>query len=201
VEFDDGAVNTEETGVGWKRRKRAHGQLMGVKPEESDNGRHKAFLGNHSRKFSKRAPIYRISSKKEIAALDNQIRVSSDKEGLRFYAYNEDDPVWAKSNWRNWPHMNFAQDLGPNILCATNALIFHFLVNMMRTPDFDHGIQRAFLGACSAADMKNFLLLMTISFNVPCSWDQTDLRFKQILDATDQIFLRYSARSMAPLIG
>ena len=67
---------------------------------------------------------YRISAEKWIIAVDKQLQVCSGFGGLSFIMPQWDLPLWAHSNWRQWPHAGGVLDQGGDGLSAVHAVLY-----------------------------------------------------------------------------
>ena len=68
---------------------------------------------------------YRVSAKKLLRAVNNQIRVGMGESGLRFFQKQDpkDAPEWSDQNWESWPFLMAVFDLGFHNVCAMFALL------------------------------------------------------------------------------
>ena len=73
------------------------------------------------------------------------ISVQSHINGLAHFRYTAEDPKWKAENWRAWPHVNLSMDLGPDGLCGSNAMMFHWLLNLTRYSFFQAVPQESFV--------------------------------------------------------
>ena len=203
-ELKSATETNPENAVGWKRRRLAGGAWQGVAPDPEQAVRHRAFLqrGQNKGTTSHRPKkVDRVSAKKWIVALDNQIRVSSPEhvKGLIFYKYQASSPEWSEEAWRTWPHCGVALDLGPDGMCAMMALLYYFGLNLTKFPDFDHACQRAVLEMLRESGLMDFMMLMMVALNVPQGPDNNDQRYKQNQEAGDKLLNTQDARSCVPL--
>ena len=148
--FDNGADGLEQPGPKRRRVGDAGPPPAGGLPEDRD--RHLAWARKTPAPAAKTSwrpkPVYRVAAKRQLAMLDNQIRVSTPLVGLSHFR-DDGSKVW--SDWRSWPHVGLGHDLGSDILCAAWAAERHFELNFTKTPDVDHGCQRAVIEADSWA--------------------------------------------------
>ena len=108
---------------------------------------------------------HRLGAREWCANLDNQIRVSTKTEGLRFYTPVKDIGSdvfiggWSDAEWRTWPHLAISADCGSDGLAAVHALMFskNFQSNVSFFPDPAHGCCRSVDEALRVSKLRFFL--------------------------------------------
>jgi hypothetical protein len=134
--------------------------------------------------------IYRAAARRWATNIDNQIRVSTAFPGLIHFKPDDSNVIW--QDFRSWPGLGIAMDKGSDGDCAMNALTYHYGLNVWQWPDPSHGANRDFDLTLSDCRLKQFWLLMLISWNLPFGPDRDDQRYLQMRDAMKSYFRRYT---------
>lgn len=141
-------------------------------------------------------PIFRVSAKRWLTNLDNQLRVSTVlPAGLGTFVPDDGRPLWMPSNWRRWPHITISSDLGSDGLTATSALLYSFQANASRFADPSHGCARDNWVVLKGCGLYQYFLLMCVSFNLPYGRDKDDSRWHQIRDAVQALKASHDCKS------
>lgn len=85
---------------------------------------------------------YRISTRHWILAKDNMLKVCTRFNGLQAFARgSQADDAWSRASWKTWPHLNLAQDQGPDGFSAVMALKYkpELKCNITEWWDESHG--------------------------------------------------------------
>jgi len=94
--------------------------------------------------------LHRVGAKKCLDFQDNQLRTSLGINGLAFFKPNFSLKAWL--DWRTWPALTVAMDLGPKNNGAAHAAMYKFGLNYVQWADASHGAHRDFvlwLKACA----------------------------------------------------
>ena len=203
--FDNGTdLETNESLVRpAKRRKLGDDHAVPGCSVPDDQDRHRAWTtrgrkGKDTNSSASWRPrhIYRVATKRLLGMWDNQVQGSTPLRGLVHYKKDTKRAEWA--NWRTWPHLGMATDLGSDCVCATNCAIYHFELNFTRTPDFDHGAQRSLIDTLKNAGLYEFFLLMVVSWNLPNGPANNDYRYHQITEACDHLGRKHTSKTCVP---
>ena len=81
-----------------------------------------------------------MSAKRWLDHLDEQMQQLSEYPSLFAVMYDEEDPRWRADRWRSWPYIAVNMDLGPDGVCATNAMEYRWRMNFDRIGDFAYGV-------------------------------------------------------------
>ena len=65
---------------------------------------------------------YRMAARKWCRVVDNQIRVCTIHRGLSFFKKDPESPLWR--DWRFWPGLGVASDLGSDGNAGLHALMY-----------------------------------------------------------------------------
>ena len=121
--------------------------------------------------------LHRMASKRWLCNLDQQVMVSTAwADGLKHLRPIPEDPVWDPKNWRQWPHLSIAMDLGSDGLCAVMAAMYKYGLNVSMRPDPSHNGCCDFDEALRVCGIKGFWLCMVISWNLPYGLDAEETR-------------------------
>lgn len=120
-------------------------------------------------------------------------------KGLASFFYEPDEAIWADENWASWPHANISMDLGPDGVCAVNALQRRpeWRANVCCIPDAAHGVHKDFDGALRAINKNQFWLLYVISLNLPHGPDKEESRHLQLQETVDSLLEQHCPQSCA----
>lgn len=117
--FDDEALVVPSGGSGAQNRKRA-APVRATSVAKRQRLWMTTYTGGTRVETSWRpVQLRRVSSKRWMAALDNQLLVSSHCSGLRHFACGV-GPDWG--DWRRWPHLTIVLDAGSDGLSGSFAL-------------------------------------------------------------------------------
>ena len=89
---------------------------------------------------------------------------STPHPGLRFLVYDEESPAWA--DWRSWPTLTVAMDLGSEGVCAYNAMSYHFDMCCWMYPDPSHAAQRSFDQGLKTVGLWDLWLCLMVTWNL-----------------------------------
>jgi hypothetical protein len=195
--FDPGETAADVTDTyGDRKRKAVSGEALEEQPCIKRQRSWAACTSNSSSSaISTYRPKawYRVSAKNFLGYLDNQLRQSTPIPGLVYYQENLKIQAW--QDWRNWPHLRLNIDLGSDQLCGLSAMERLFELNVSGLADFDHGAQRSTLEVLSVCHLKEFWLLMTVSWNLLDGPDQNAYRFHQLQQSNADILQKTTART------
>lgn len=134
--------------------------------------------------------LHRTSARKWVLALDSQIAHSTDKGGLAWFIYDASSPTW--SDWRQWPLLTIASDLGSDGVAGFNALCWGYDAHVVLYPDPSHAVQRSFENALKGAGVWNLILLCVISWNLDYGPWQEESRRTELEHAMTIIYSKYT---------
>ena len=97
-------------------------------------------------------------------ALDNQIRVSTCRNGLKYFKFELGASDWLR--WDQWPGLGVSMDLGSDGVSGFSALAYHMDLNIWMWHDPPHAAQRSFDAVLREMKIWNFWLLMLITWNL-----------------------------------
>jgi hypothetical protein len=187
------------SGVGQRAPKRtADGEEK--PPADAPFHRHRAYLarsGGSSKGDQSYRPkdIHRVSSKRWLDAVDEQIRQLSHHPGLSVLCPDWEHPDWADTNWRNWFYCAVAMDLGPDGVCATNAAEYKWHLNLDRLGDIAHGCNCDHPLVLKKMKQYNFWLCMAISWNLVFGPDKNHERKHQLGGALRALYKKSTAET------
>ena len=95
------------------------------------------------------------------------------------------DQHWNTSKAVIWPHLTICSDLGPDNLCAINALQRNpeWRANVCMIGDPSHGAHRDLDLALKGANLWKLWVSMMISWNLHHGPDRDDIRYHQVREA------------------
>ena len=165
----------------------------------SQRKRHKSWLsrerGGQGHKDAWRPKKrFRISAEKWIVAVDKQLQVSTGFGGLSFILPKWDLPLWARSNWRKWPHAGGVLDQGGDGLSGAHALLYKPTLHLCFTPwyDWTHGGQRDCDVGFKAVGHYSTKLLFLVIFNMMQGPDKEEgMRFQQLQECLEHMIEVY----------
>ena len=99
------------------------------------------------------------------------------------------------SDWRNWPHLMFALDLGSDGNTATSAWLYLLDLCVTKVPDLDHGLMRGLLESLKACHLYEFVILMLVSLNFFNGPKDNDYRYHQLRQCGQAIQKRFTAKT------
>lgn len=144
------------------------------------------------------ATLQRTVAHKWLLAVDAQLRNSTAHLGLKFFVYDESLPIWA--DWRHWPTLAIAQDLGSDGVAAHNAMAHLFDMCVWQFVDPSHAAQRSFDGALRAAGLWDMWLLAVVTWNLEYGPWLGERRRTELAEASHLLYQRYSP-SEVPLFN
>ena len=125
-------------------------QARNVRQGSAVTARHRAWLMRGRSAYAKargwlRAPRYRRAAKKWLQMTDNQIRVTTPFKGWsHFYpGRKKNNPAFAPSRWRTWPHAGASIDHDSDGLCGVHGLVQKWRCNVTRWSDPSHAAHRS----------------------------------------------------------
>ena len=121
---------------------------------------------------------HRLSARKWATAIDNQLAHSTHYGGLDYFRYKEASPLWSK--WQHWPCLGLPMDFGSDGISAWCALAYGHNINTWIFHDQSHSAQRSFEGMIADANLKDFWLLMLISWNLEHGHHSDRFRMNQL---------------------
>eukprot|EP00974_Lingulodinium_polyedra_P098658 9562105-Lingulodinium_polyedra.AAC.1 len=161
--------------------------------------RHRAWLGRSevTAKTGSWRPqkLHRVAAKRVLTHMDSQFRAVTGLSGLRFFAPDANIGLW--QDWRSWPHLLVACDLGPDQTAAMHYILYQLQLNCTMAPDPSHGAHRDMILLLKRVDLYPFWILMLISWNLPHGPFQDDLRYFQIHTAMNKAYEESSPHSNA----
>ncbi len=131
----------------------------------------------------------RTSAQRWIYTLERQLQTSSDKGGLLYFQYDAKNRNFA--DWRRWPYLTIASDLGSDGVCGWHALAWGFDINTVLYPDPSHGCQRTMENALKQGGVWEFWLLCMITWNLEFGPWQEEGRRTELSSAMGQVYKNF----------
>ena len=169
--------------------------------EVSKMERHRRFLCRQSDARGNATwrpkPQYRAASKRWCSDLDNGVRVSTVHPGLAHMQMDGTNPLWA--NWRTWPTLMVAMDLGSDGVCGMHSLQYkpEWKLNIIPLPDPSHAGNCVVNEALKEAGLQQVWLLYLVDWNLPYGPDDEYGRMQQLREANDHLYSSNSPGTMA----
>jgi hypothetical protein len=137
---------------------------------------------------------HRVSSKRWMAALDNQLKSSVVPTGLATFAPSASgEAPW--DNWRQWPHVTISLDLGSDGLSGYMALERKFKLNCDKIPDASHAANRDMILSLQQAGLYSLWLCLLINNNLPFGPNRDSHRYQELRECLASILTRMSPDS------
>ena len=111
--------------------------------------------------------MYRTSVARLLLWLDVQFALTTGLAGFALFVFDDKNPVWLLTNWRNWPSLNLGFDMDSTNMSASGALQYFWKCNIIDVCDYAHGCNRDANGIVEAMGLKDMWLCMVICWNVP----------------------------------
>lgn len=153
-----------------------------------DAERQRAWLQRTSDSTNSWRPLemHRLSARKWVYALDNQLKVSTCHNGLDFFCWAEGEERWG--SWREWPGLGVALDMGSDGVAGYSALARHFDCNIWMWPDPSHMCQRTMEAVLKETKLFEFWCLLLITFNLEHGPHRDQGRRNQLRDGLAKLF-------------
>ena len=128
--------------VGPTKRLKKRTVAESLRVQEEHNSRHDRWLKRGRSAVGSWRPQRqrRIGARRHLENLDNQLLVATSFQGLNTFAPKPKQLQW--EDWRRWPSIQLAQDMGSDGLSAYHAYVYHFRANAILWPDPSHGVHR-----------------------------------------------------------
>lgn len=145
------------------------------------------------------APRYRVSAKKVLRAIDNQLKCGTSAGGLKFFKYSADKPEFSPNKWETWPYICMNFDLASEHVSGYYYGERVLQLNCDLFGDGAHGCNRDTMGALGISALKQFWQVMMISMNLPFGPMDNGEWGNQLDDTMAKIKTQYS-RSSLPVL-
>lgn len=137
-------------------------------------------------------PIQIVQPCVHVHARIPQVRQISKLPGLRHFQRSEavmEQPPWVE--WRKWPSMTLAMDMGGDNMAAFWWLV-HKDVAITPIWDWSHGTSNDWKGMLRSAGLMPFWTLTIVAFNSASGPMRDQVRWRQLADAWDTMFEEFS---------
>lgn len=152
--------------------------------------RHKAWLtregGNGTPCTWRPNPVYRVSTKHMLMAMDHAFQISSGLSAGMSMFKPSDAPAWL--DWRTWPFACAGMDQGPDNTCAAHAAQYYFNLNFEAVFDHSHSIHNDVNNSIDAVGLRPLVLLFLVSVNVPHGPIRDGWRLQQIKECLGRCY-------------
>ena len=141
--------------------------------------------------------VHRTSAKLWCSMLDNQFRCCTARIGLAFFQ-PQAVPAGPWLDWRTWPHLNVAMDLGSDGNCGFHALERRFRLNIDQWNDPAHGCHRDLDLSIGAVGLHGFWLLLVVSMNMPHGPQRDGTRRNQVRETMNAVYKQFPDPARPP---
>ena len=129
--------------------------------------------------------MHRVKTRKWLTMIDNQLRVSTQAAGLKWF-HKSDDVEWTDPF--RWPHLSLAMDLESSGNSAWHYLAYDKKCNTTQAGDASHGAHRDFILMLRRMHLYDFWVLLLVWCNVPHGPDADQLRRNQVEACMKRVF-------------
>ena len=159
---------------------------------------HSTVLGS-SESFRPRKK-FRQSVEKCFNMWDNQVRLSVHPKGLWWFSQEAVSFYDGDEGSDSWPGCTHVSDQGGDMMSLVHASLYFddLKLNMWEFWDPQHGCTRDFSGTAQHEELKPLIHLLLMAINLPHGPEDSDYRYKQIVDFMSDHFI-HSSPCLSPL--
>ena len=139
---------------------------------------------------------HRVSVEKCLNMWDNQVRLSVHEHGLWWFSKEAITYFDGEGSAEGWPGVSLTSDQGSDMVSLVHATLYHEPVqlNLWEWWDILHGVTRDLMCTVTAEDLKPLVHLILMCINLPHGPEESDYRFKQIVDFMTDHYAHSSPR-------
>lgn len=167
---------------------------MGRKGPSFQELRHRAWIlrgapGAEPNSWRPRT-LHRVPAKRVLTYMDAQIRITTGLSGFKAFVKEGGGEPW--TDWRKWPHVGVAMDLGSDQNATMHFLLYGLKAKASMIPDGSHAAHRDMVMLLRRMDLYPFWVFMLVSWNLPHGPFQDDLRYAQLRQAMKDVYEKCS---------
>ena len=131
---------------------------------------------------------HRSTTKGCLIRSDNVIRLFTYFQGWVSFKYDVENQDFADEKWDQWPFCNLVIDMGGDMLCMSNAMLYFWLMNVTRWTDGPHGCHRDMGLNVSAMNLGGLWKAFMIVWNLEHGPNDDDERYNEIRAQMKQVY-------------